>query len=103
MERLDEVIKLGFFVGISGPVTYPKAQSLQQVAKQVPLTRLLVETDAPFLTPVPYRGRRNRPAFVEYVAEKIATLRGLSFQEISEQTSGNAEKLFGLGPGTDSI
>ncbi len=102
-ERLDEVIELGFFVGISGPVTFPKARRLQRVAQQAPLNKLLVETDAPFLTPVPYRGRRNQPAYVEYVAEKIANLRRLNFQEFSEQTSGNAEKLFGLGARTDSI
>jgi TatD DNase family protein len=96
LERLGEVIELGFTIGISGPVTFPKARRLQQVAQQVPLNRLLVETDAPFLTPEPFRGRRNRPAYVQYVAEKIANLRGIGFREVSEQTSWNVQELFAL-------
>lgn len=95
-ERLEEVIDLGFSIGISGPVTFPKARRLQLVARDVPLDRLLIETDAPFLTPVPFRGRRNRPAYVEYVAEKIAGLRGMAFQEICEQTTRNVFQLFSL-------
>jgi TatD DNase family protein len=97
LEWLGEVLKLGFSIGISGPVTFPKAKQLQRVAQKVPLERLFIETDAPFLTPVPYRGRRNRPAYVQYVAEKIADLRRVSVQQISEQTSQNVFELLALG------
>lgn len=92
---LSRAIEHGFLIGISGPVTFPKAAALHQVAKAAPLERLLVETDAPFLTPVPCRGRRNEPAYVQYVAAAVADLRGVSIQQIGEQTTKNA---FGLFP-----
>lgn len=94
-EWLDEAIDLGFYIGISGPVTYPKAKQLQTVAAQVRADRLLLETDSPFLTPEPLRGRRNTPAHVSYVAEKIAALRGTSFEQLAAQTTQNAVRLFG--------
>jgi TatD DNase family protein len=92
---LEQAIQLGFFIGISGPVTYPKAKQLQQVAREVPLDRLLVETDAPFLTPVPFRGRRNQPAYVQYVADRIAALRELPVEQVGRQTTQNVMRLFG--------
>lgn len=95
---LERALELGFSISISGPVTFPKATALQQVAQTVPLERLLIETDAPFLTPLPYRGRRNQPAYVQYVAKKIANLRGLPPTELGRQTTRNACKLFGLLP-----
>jgi TatD DNase family protein len=94
-EWLEQATQLGFFIGISGPVTYPKAKQLQQVAREVPLDRLLVETDAPFLTPAPFRGRRNQPAYVQYVAEKIAALRDVPVEQIGRQTTRNVIRLFG--------
>jgi len=94
-ERLEETVRLGFFVGISGPVTYRKAKQLQQVAKQVASSQFVLETDAPFLTPEPFRGRRNRPSHVLHVAEKVAALRGGSLEQIAAQTTHNVVTLFG--------
>ncbi|RIO63358.1 hydrolase TatD, partial [Mammaliicoccus sciuri] len=79
-----------------GPVTFKNAKQPKDVAKHVPLDRLLVETDAPFLSPHPYRGKRNEPARVTLVAEEIAELRGVSYEEVCKQTTGNAERLFNL-------
>lgn len=91
---LEPALALGFSIGISGPVTFPKAARLRQVVRAVPLGRLLVETDAPFLTPVPYRGQRNQPAYVQYIAERVAELRGLSLRRIADGTTRNAVELF---------
>jgi TatD DNase family protein len=95
-QRLDQVIDMGFFIGISGPVTYARAEPLRDVAKAAPLDRLLVETDCPYLTPEPHRGRRNEPAYVRFVAEAIAQTRGDSLQQIADATADNARRLFGL-------
>ncbi len=99
MEIARRVLALGMHIGIAGPVTYPKSQKLQQVAAQVPLERLLVETDCPYLAPQRYRGRRNEPAYVMYVAEQIARMRGLSFDEVARMTAENAAALFSLDGG----
>jgi TatD DNase family protein len=95
-ERLSQVIDMGFFVGISGPVTYAKAEPLRSVARATPLAHLLVETDCPYLTPEPRRGRRNEPAYVAFVAEAIAQARGDSTEQIADATTENARRLFGL-------
>ena len=95
-ERLDEVMGLGFYVSISGPVTFPKSNRLRQAAAAVPLERLLVETDCPYLTPVPHRGRQNEPAYVRYVAQAVASARGMPIETVAEATSDNACRLFGL-------
>ena len=95
-ERLSEVLGLGFHIGIAGPVTFPKADRLRQVASEVDLDRLLVETDCPYLTPVPYRGRRNEPAYVRYVVEDVAQVRGMSAAVLARATEDNARRLFGL-------
>jgi TatD DNase family protein len=87
---------LGFHVGITGPVTFKKAEELQQIARRLPLDRLLIETDAPFLTPHPHRGQRNEPGYVRYVAEAIAALRDVPPESIAQQTTTNAERLFRL-------
>jgi TatD DNase family protein len=92
----EEAVALGFFIGISGPVTFKNARSLPEVIKTVPLERLLVETDAPFLTPHPYRGKRNEPAYVKLVAERLASLRQLPLAQLSRQLTENTIKLFGL-------
>ena len=96
LERLEEVLELGFSIGISGPVTFPKAERLRAVAEAVPLERLLVETDCPYLTPVPYRGRRNEPAYVRYVAQAVARARGMEAEPLARATADNARRLFGI-------
>jgi len=95
-ERLEEVLELGVSIGISGPVTFPKAERLRAVAAAVPLERLLVETDCPYLTPVPYRGRRNEPAHVRYVAQAVARARGMEAEPLARATADNARRLFGM-------
>jgi TatD DNase family protein len=95
-QLLEEVLALGFFVGISGPVTFPKADDLRAVAATVPMERLLVETDCPYLTPKPYRGRRNEPAYVQYVAEAVALAREISPVDVALATADNACRLFGI-------
>ncbi|MEA3402882.1 MAG: TatD family hydrolase [Armatimonadota bacterium] len=94
MAIADRVLDLGLHIGIAGPVTYPNAETLRQVAGHVPLDRLLVETDCPYLAPQRYRGKRNEPAWVMYVAERIAQLRDLSFEELASATTENARELF---------
>ncbi|WP_239752066.1 TatD family hydrolase [Mammaliicoccus sp. H-M34] len=95
-EIADEILKMNFYVSLGGPVTFKNAKQPKEVAQHVPLDRLLVETDAPFLSPHPYRGKRNEPARVKLVAEQIAELRGLSYEEVCEATTKNAERLFKL-------
>ncbi|MCP4542322.1 MAG: TatD family hydrolase [Chloroflexi bacterium] len=95
-KRLDEVLGLGFFVSISGPVTFPKASALRTVAATVLLDRLLVETDCPFLTPKPYRGRRNQPAYVQYVVEEIARARNMPVETVAQATVDNTRRLFDI-------
>jgi TatD DNase family protein len=92
---LNDTLALGFYVGISGPVTFPKASQLREVASKTALDRLLVETDCPYLTPVPFRGRRNEPAYVKYVVDEIARARGESAVSVAQVTSENAGRLFG--------
>jgi TatD DNase family protein len=95
-ERLDEVLEMGFYVGISGPVTFKKAERLREVAAKSPLNRLLIETDCPYLTPEPYRGKRNEPAHVRYVAQTIAHARNVTQRKIALATTENARRLFGI-------
>ena len=85
---------LGFYISFSGIVTFKNARALKEVARQVPLERMLIETDSPYLAPVPYRGKMNIPAYVPYVARQIAELRGLSVERVGELTSRNFETLF---------
>lgn len=90
------VLELGFYLSITGVVTFAKAEILQEVARIIPLESMLVETDGPYLTPVPYRGKRNEPAYVLHTIEKIANLRGITPEEVAMQTSTNAIRLFQL-------
>jgi TatD DNase family protein len=91
-----QFLALGLLLGIGGPVTFPKNSALREAVRVVPIERLLIETDAPYLTPVPYRGRRNEPSYVRYVAEDIAELKGISIEETSRRTTENAVSLFEL-------
>ncbi len=96
-ENLDvamQAIALGFYISFSGIVTFKNAQSIKDVARQVPLNRMLVETDSPYLAPIPYRGKTNQPSYVKHVAEEIAQLRSISFEEISAATTENFFRLF---------
>jgi TatD DNase family protein len=92
-----ECIKMGYLISLSGPVTFRKATDKHLLAREVPLDALMVETDCPYLTPEPYRGRRNEPAYVAYTARAIAELRGVSLAEVAQATTRNASRLFGLG------
>jgi TatD DNase family protein len=91
-----QVLALGFFISIPGIVTFAKSDMLQQVARDIPLTRMLLETDGPFLAPAPFRGRTNRPEYLLYTAQKIAELRSIPLAEVARQTSRNASDLFHL-------
>jgi TatD DNase family protein len=87
-------IERGFYVGFTGIVTFPKSEALQEIAQKMPLEQLLIETDAPYLAPMPNRGKKNYPQYVRFVAEQIAELRGITFDEVAEQTYQNGRKLF---------
>jgi len=94
VEMALEYIKLGFYISIGGPVTFKKSRVSKEVAVAIPLDKLLIETDSPYLTPEPYRGKRNEPMFVKYTAETIAEVRGISVEELGEVTSRNVKELF---------
>lgn len=95
-EWAKRFLDLGMHVSFSGVVTFKKALDVQEAATVVPLDRLLVETDAPYLAPVPYRGKRNEPGYTRYVVEKIAELREMPFEEVAALTRANAHRLFGI-------
>ncbi len=94
----QEAIELGFYISIAGPVTFKNARRLRELVRQLPLEKLLVETDCPYLTPHPHRGKRNEPAYVKLVAQEVARVKGLSLEEVARITSDNAQALFALGP-----
>lgn len=94
-ETAQAGLAMGFYLGFTGPITYKKADSLRRIAAQVPLERLMVETDAPFLPPQPYRGRRNEPAYVVEVADRMAGLHNMATAALAQQSSENAIRLFG--------
>ncbi len=99
----ERALAMGFMISFAGNVTFPKAQQIREAAKQVPLDRMLIETDSPFLAPVPYRGKRNEPSFVKETARRIAELRGLSSEEIGSQTAKNFYRFFSLHEKANSI
>jgi TatD DNase family protein len=90
----DAALAMGFYISFSGIVTFKSAKDLKEVARQVPLDRLLIETDSPYLAPVPHRGKRNEPAYVPHVAAEIAALRGLAVEEVGRASSENFFRLF---------
>ena len=91
-----QCLELGFYLGIGGPITFAKNEALRQTVRTLPLHRLVLETDSPYLTPVPHRGRRNEPAFVRHVADALAALKELPVEQVAAQTTHNACALFGL-------
>jgi TatD DNase family protein len=95
-EMAKACIEMGFYISIPGSITYKNAGSFHEIVKRFPLESLLVETDAPFLTPVPFRGKRNEPSYVRYTAEKIAEIKKVSLEKVAEATTQNALKVFRL-------
>ena len=94
-EIAREIFKLGWFIGVDGPLTFKNSAKLPEVVKIAPRDRLLIETDAPYLAPVPYRGKRNEPAYVVEVAKKLAEIRGETLEEVADYTTANAHELYG--------
>lgn len=92
----EQALSAGFYIGFTGPLTFKKAEDLRGIARAVPLDRVLVETDAPFLTPEPYRGKRNEPAHVYYVADRLAALHRVTTEQMATITTRNAERLFNI-------
>ncbi|MTH55265.1 YchF/TatD family DNA exonuclease [Bacillus mangrovi] len=95
-ETAMECIDMNFYISFGGPVTFKNAKKPKEVAAEIPLDRLLIETDCPYLTPHPFRGKRNEPGYVKFVAEQIAELRGMTYEEIADITMENAKKCFGI-------
>jgi TatD DNase family protein len=97
-DHARRALDMGFMISFAGNITFPKAQPIREAAQLVPLDRMLIETDSPYLAPVPHRGQRNEPAFVKEVARQIAALRALSAEEVGSRTAQNFYKFFGLVP-----
>lgn len=95
-EMAEEYVKMGFYIGVGGVVTFPNGKKLKEVVKAIPLTAIVLETDCPYLSPVPNRGKRNSSLNLTYVAEEIAQLKGLTAEEVIEQTEKNARALYRL-------
>lgn len=93
-ELAKEYVKMGFYIGIGGVLTFKNAKKLKEVAEMIPLTSILLETDCPYLAPVPYRGKRNSSGYLTYVAEELARIKGISCKEVISQTAANAKELF---------
>jgi TatD DNase family protein len=96
LEQAKRYVELGLYVSFSGVITFKNAAGLQEVAAWVPAEKMLIETDCPFLAPEPYRGQQNEPAYVKFVAQKLADIRGVAVEEIERQTDTNAKALFAL-------
>ena len=96
LEMAKQALDMGFYISLSGIVTFKNAKNVQEVAAYVPLDRLLIETDAPYLTPVPYRGKPNQPSYVRFVAQKLADIKQVPLEVVATQTTDNAMRLFAL-------
>jgi TatD DNase family protein len=96
LDIAEQAMAMNFYISISGIVTFKNAVQLKEVAQKIPLDRLLIETDSPYLAPVPFRGKLNQPGYVKHVAEEIAKLRGVSVEEVAQQTTQNFNKLFNI-------
>lgn len=97
IDMAKKVIDMGFYISIAGPVTFKKAERPKALVRNIPVENILIETDSPYLSPDPFRGKRNEPSYLRYIAEAIAELKGLSFEDVSRVTSYNAMKLLGIG------
>jgi TatD DNase family protein len=97
MEMAEQVMSMGFYISIAGPVTFRKAKELREIAAKIPDEYLLVETDSPYLSPEPFRGKRNEPAYIMHTLKQIAALRGVSLEDMARITTLNAKRLFGIG------
>lgn len=95
-ELAEQYVKLGATISLAGPLTYKNARKTVEVAEAIPLEFLLVETDSPYLTPVPHRGKKNKPAYVEYTARKLAEIKGVDFETVAKETCLNAKHFFGI-------
>jgi TatD DNase family protein len=95
-EMAKECIEMGFYISIPGTITFKNTAAFQQIVKHLPLESLLIETDAPFLAPVPFRGKRNEPSYVRYTAQKVAEIKKVSFEKVGEVTTENALRVYSL-------
>lgn len=95
-ELAKEFVKMGYYIGVGGVVTFKNAKKLKETVEQIPLSKILIETDAPYMAPEPFRGKRNHSGLLEYVVKKIANLKGVSEEEVEEATEKNARDLFGI-------
>ncbi|HWQ29544.1 MAG TPA: TatD family hydrolase [Negativicutes bacterium] len=95
-EMAQECLRMGLYLSISGPVTFSNAKKTVEAVREIPLDMLLIETDSPYLTPVPHRGKRNYPGYVRFVAEKVAEIKGITFEEVAQKTMENGKRLFGI-------
>lgn len=96
LTHADQALTMGFYLGFTGPITYKKAEVTRQIAARAPLDRILVETDSPYLTPIPHRGERNTPAYIPLIVERIAAVRSIPETEMAQASTQNALRLFGL-------
>lgn len=96
LDIVERALAIGFYIGFTGPITFKKADDLRRVASAIPLERLLVETDAPFLTPEPYRGKRNSPAYIPHIVDRLAVVKGISTPQLAHITTENALRLFAI-------
>jgi TatD DNase family protein len=96
IEVANQCMDMNMYISFGGPVTFKNAKKPKEVATELPLDKLLIETDCPYLTPHPFRGKRNEPGYVSYVAEQIAELKGITYEELAAITTANAKKLFGI-------
>ena len=95
-EMAEEYVKMGFYIGIGGVVTFKNAKKLKDVAAAIPIEKIVLETDCPYMAPTPFRGKRNNSAYIDYVAQEIADLKGISKEEVIAVTEENAKKLFAI-------
>ena len=101
-EHARRALDCGFLISFAGNITFPRAENIREVAAKVPLDRMLIETDAPFLAPLPYRGKRNEPAWVSRVADKVAEVRGTTAEQVASSTANNFFRFFGVAPDAES-
>ena len=96
LEMAKEYVKMGFYIGVGGVVTFKNGRKLKEIVEEIPLEKILLETDSPYLAPVPYRGKRNDSSYLSYVAEEIAQIKGITVEEVISTTEKNAKQLFGI-------